>query len=78
MATNGGQSSPLAGNGDTSFDKEHSPHDPEKQDEKQQAMANKYGKEDPFGDESNSEVKYKTMKWWYAFPILQSRPRTPC
>ena len=22
------------------------------------------GKEDPFGDETNAEVKYKTMKWW--------------
>ena len=22
------------------------------------------GKEDPFGDESTSEVKYRTMKWW--------------
>ena len=23
------------------------------------------GKEDPFGDESTSEVKYRTMKWWW-------------
>ena len=22
------------------------------------------GKGDPFGDESNSEVKYRTMAWW--------------
>lgn len=22
------------------------------------------GKQDPFGDESNSEVKYRTMEWW--------------
>ena len=22
------------------------------------------GKDDPFGDESNSEVKYRTMEWW--------------
>lgn len=22
------------------------------------------GKEDPFGDESKSEVKYRTMAWW--------------
>ena len=22
------------------------------------------GKEDPFGDEENSEVKYRTMAWW--------------
>lgn len=22
------------------------------------------GKEDPFGDESKSEVKYRTMEWW--------------
>ena len=22
------------------------------------------GKDDPFGDESNSAVKYKTMAWW--------------
>lgn len=21
-------------------------------------------KEDPFGDESNSEIKYRTMAWW--------------
>lgn len=25
------------------------------------------GKEDPFGDESNSQVKYKTLRWWYGF-----------
>jgi hypothetical protein len=24
---------------------------------------------DPFGDEQNAEVKYKTLKWWY---VLQS------
>lgn len=22
------------------------------------------GKNDPFGDETNSEVKYRTMAWW--------------
>ena len=22
------------------------------------------GKDDPFGDESSSEVKYRTMQWW--------------
>ena len=22
------------------------------------------GREDPFGDETNSEVKYRTMTWW--------------
>ena len=22
------------------------------------------GKDDPFGDETNSEIKYRTMKWW--------------
>ena len=22
------------------------------------------GKNDPFGDETNSEVKYRTMRWW--------------
>ena len=55
--------------GSTLREDEHRP-DPEKQDyrEKQrsqsQALATKLGKEDPFGDESNSEVKYKTMKWW--------------
>ena len=54
--------------GGTSFEKERPSHDPEKQDAKQQAMANKYGKEDPFGDESNSDVKYKTMAWWYDSP----------
>lgn len=25
-------------------------------------------KEDPFGDESNSEVKYRTMAWWSVAP----------
>lgn len=25
---------------------------------------------DPFGDEQNAEVKYKTLKWWY---VLRSR-----
>ena len=24
------------------------------------------GKDDPFGDETHSEVKYRTMAWWYA------------
>ncbi len=23
------------------------------------------GKDEPFGDETNSEVKYRTMAWWY-------------
>jgi hypothetical protein len=23
------------------------------------------GKDDPFGDESESDVKYRTMTWWY-------------
>ena len=26
-------------------------------------------KEDPFGDESNSEVKYRTMAWWSVAPF---------
>jgi hypothetical protein len=26
-------------------------------------------KQDAFGDESNAEVKYKVMKWWYVFDI---------
>lgn len=25
------------------------------------------GKDDPFGDETHSEVKYRTMAWWYEF-----------
>lgn len=24
---------------------------------------------DPFGDESNSEVKYRTMAWWSVLPL---------
>lgn len=29
------------------------------------------GKEDPFGDETNSEVKYRTMAWWsVALPVF--------
>ena len=27
-------------------------------------------KNDPFGDESNSDVKYKTMHWWQAGMIM--------
>lgn len=27
-------------------------------------------KNDPFGDESNSEVKYRTMHWWQAGMIM--------
>ncbi len=27
------------------------------------------GKDDPFGDETNSEVKYRTMAWWLVYPI---------
>ena len=26
-------------------------------------------KEDPFGDESDAEVKYRTMAWWYVLCI---------
>lgn len=26
-------------------------------------------KSDPFGDESNSEVKYRTMAWWSVLPL---------
>ena len=33
------------------------------------------GKHDPFGDESHSEVKYRTLAWWYVAlsqgPILR-------
>lgn len=29
-------------------------------------------KEDPFGDESNSEVKYRTMAWWWV-PLFYCR-----
>ncbi|KAL9127413.1 MAG: hypothetical protein Q9217_003709 [Psora testacea] len=28
------------------------------------------GKDDPFGDETNSEVKYRTMHWWQAGMIM--------
>lgn len=28
------------------------------------------GKEDPFGDETNAEVKYRTMEWWQAGMIM--------
>lgn len=24
------------------------------------------GRSDPFGDEANAEIKYKTMSWWHA------------
>ena len=27
-------------------------------------------KTDPFGDESNAEVKYKTMEWWQAGMLM--------
>ncbi len=33
------------------------------------------GKEDPFGDETNSEVKYRTMAWWLASPSFRSMTR---
>lgn len=23
--------------------------------------------DDPFGDEENAEVKYRTLKWWYVY-----------
>ena len=29
------------------------------------------GQDDPFGDETHSEVKYKTMKWWYVVYVLR-------
>jgi hypothetical protein len=27
---------------------------------------------DPFGDEQNAEVKYKTLKWWYVLHVWHS------
>jgi hypothetical protein len=27
------------------------------------------GKEDPFGNEEDSDVKYKTMAWWYIHSV---------
>jgi hypothetical protein len=27
---------------------------------------------DPFGDEQNAEVKYKTLKWWYVLHLWHS------
>jgi len=27
--------------------------------------SSKYDRGDPFGDEEDSEVKYRTMAWWY-------------
>ena len=38
-------------------------HDPEKN-EVELRNTRSTGKDDPFGDESNSEVKYKVMAWW--------------
>lgn len=32
--------------------------------------ASKYDKGDPFGDEEDSEVKYRTMSWWQAAVIM--------
>ena len=43
---------------------------PRHQDAEVQALADKFGKEDPFGDENHSDVKYKTMKWWQASMIM--------
>jgi hypothetical protein len=45
---------------------EHVMRDVEKQEHDQRARrrASKY--EDPFGDEEDAEVKYKTMAWWQA------------
>lgn len=31
------------------------------------------GKNDPFGDETHSEVKYRTMRWWYVPFLLALR-----
>ena len=38
-------------------------HDEEKNEVQLQSTSSR-SKEDPFGDESNSEVKYKVMAWW--------------
>jgi hypothetical protein len=27
-------------------------------------------RQDAFGDETNAEIKYKVLKWWYVIPIL--------
>ena len=64
-----------ASNGSTLHAKHDDTMDPEKQhlsaqEARTEALANKFGKEDPFGDESNSQVKYKTLAWWQASMIM--------
>ena len=29
-------------------------------------------RQDAFGDETNAEIKYKVLKWWYVMPTLTS------
>lgn len=36
----------------------------------EQRRKSKYDKGDPFGDETDSEVKYRTMTWWQAAAIM--------
>ena len=40
------------------------------EEERTRDLAAKFGKHDPFGDETNAQVKYKTMKWWQASMIM--------
>lgn len=49
--------------------------DPEKQDgqpaqDSQRNDKTSIGKDDPFGDETNAEVKYRTLAWWQAGIIM--------
>ncbi|KAJ4363780.1 hypothetical protein N0V95_000974 [Ascochyta clinopodiicola] len=46
-----------------SRDVENSPHAPEK-------SRPRAHDDDPFGDEENSEVKYRTLRWWQAGMIM--------
>jgi hypothetical protein len=40
------------------------PEEPQVEEPWYKARKSSSAKADPFGDEANSEVKYKTMAWW--------------
>ena len=51
------------GNGNSKLDWEKQDDEPV-YDAETERRTNEFDKGDPFGDETNAEVRYRTMSWW--------------
>jgi hypothetical protein len=70
MATNSYRKGGVLEDGKTSY--EGPPSDTNSQ-AKVEATTGHKGKQDPFGDEENSEVKYKILRWWQVRLLMKRR-----